>query len=81
MRGLANRRALLTGGGSGIGRAAALRLAEEGAIVGVFDINAAGARAVAAEATEMPGKIVPYEVDITEHTAVERAVEKFEAEV
>jgi NAD(P)-dependent dehydrogenase (short-subunit alcohol dehydrogenase family) len=49
-RKLAGRVALVTGGASGIGRAAALALAAEGAALGVVDRNLPGAEAVVAAA-------------------------------
>jgi 3-hydroxybutyrate dehydrogenase len=47
---LLGRRALITGGASGIGRACALRLAEDGADVVVVDRDAEAGKAVAAQA-------------------------------
>ena len=44
MRGLKGKTVLVTGGGSGIGRAISVRFAQEGSIVGIFDINLDGAR-------------------------------------
>jgi 2-hydroxycyclohexanecarboxyl-CoA dehydrogenase len=49
MRGLDGRVALVTGAASGIGRAVALRLGDEGCRVAAVDLNLEGARATAAE--------------------------------
>lgn len=45
-----NKHVLVTGGASGLGRLLALRCAELGAAVTIWDLDAAGAEAVAAEA-------------------------------
>ena len=47
LRGLQGTPVLLTGGASGIGRAIALRLGEEGARIGVLDLDAEGGEATA----------------------------------
>jgi NAD(P)-dependent dehydrogenase (short-subunit alcohol dehydrogenase family) len=44
-----NVRAIVTGAAAGIGKATAIQLANEGAHVGVLDINAEGAETVASE--------------------------------
>ncbi len=78
MRGLDGRRVILTGGASGIGRAAALRLVEEGCIVGIFDLNEAGARETVSHCDE--GRARAYKVDIADRAQVTAAVTAFERE-
>jgi rhamnulose-1-phosphate aldolase/alcohol dehydrogenase len=70
---LATRIALVTGGGSGIGRAIALRLAAEGACVVVADRNLDTAVEVAGEIGG-PDSAVAIEADVTSEEAVAAAV-------
>lgn len=76
MKGLQGKRVILTGGASGIGRATTLRLAAEGCIVGLLDLNEAGATETAQMAE---GVVTAYRTDITEREEVEAALQKFEA--
>src|SRR4051812_24294339 len=57
--------ALVTGAAGGIGRAAALRLAQTGVPVGVVDVNDAGARATADEIRGSGGHAEAYTVDVS----------------
>jgi len=70
---LAGRIALVTGGASGLGQAIAEGLDQHGATVVVADLNAEGARAVAARLVHKP-MAVP--VDVTQSASVERMVEE-----
>jgi 2-hydroxycyclohexanecarboxyl-CoA dehydrogenase len=74
MRGLTGRRAIVTGGGSGIGRATVLRLVEEGCEVGIFDIDEAGAEATAALCD---GHALAYRTDISDRASVEQSAAAF----
>jgi 3-oxoacyl-[acyl-carrier protein] reductase len=66
----AGRRALVTGGAHGIGRAAADRLAAEGAFVAIVDVDEEAADAAAAGL----GHALALAADVSEEAAVEAAV-------
>ncbi|MGZ4677369.1 MAG: SDR family NAD(P)-dependent oxidoreductase [Acidimicrobiia bacterium] len=72
--GLRGRAGLVTGGGSGIGRATALELARRGVAVVVADLDGAHADAVATEIRAAGGKAVGVAVDVTDPEACVAAV-------
>lgn len=61
---LDNKTGLVTGSGSGIGRACALLLAEKGANVMVSDINTSAAESTAQEIMARGGKALAYPCDV-----------------
>ncbi|WP_422115857.1 bifunctional aldolase/short-chain dehydrogenase [Brachybacterium sp. UNK5269] len=70
---LATRVALVTGGGSGIGKATAQRLVAEGACVVIADLNLEGAQATAEELGG-PDRAVALRADVSDEDAVVAAV-------
>ena len=71
---LAGRHALVTGGGSGIGRAVAQHLARDGAAVTVLDLDAGGARAVVEALAAAGARAHAVVADVSEAAAVAAAV-------
>lgn len=67
--------ALVTGAGAGIGRAIALRLAMNGADVGLFDTNAASAAATAEVITALGQRAVVVTGDVSSRADVIRGLE------
>jgi meso-butanediol dehydrogenase/(S,S)-butanediol dehydrogenase/diacetyl reductase len=83
MERLRGKRAIVTGAGSGIGRAIALRFAEEGASVVISDVDREAAASVASEAGGgANGETLVRKTDVTDSSEVEAlvrtAVEKWD---
>ena len=69
----AGKHAVITGAGSGIGRAIALRLAAEGAHVHVFDLNADAGETVAGEVHQAGGHASSAVVNVADESSVRAA--------
>jgi len=74
MRRFVGRVALVTGAARGIGRATAARLAAEGALVGVADIDADAAEEAAHDLAKTGADAVPLACDVTDRESVDAAV-------
>ncbi len=78
---LANKSAVVTGAANGIGRAIAMRFAEEGARLALVDIEAATLDLVVAEITAAGGTAYSVAADVTEEApataAVQGAINRF----
>jgi 2-hydroxycyclohexanecarboxyl-CoA dehydrogenase len=77
---LEGKTAIVTGAGRGIGRAIALALAREGCQVGVADLLADSARAVAAEVEALGVKGLSLPADLTRRPDVTRMAQEAQAQ-
>src|SRR5512145_3283388 len=71
---LAEKVALVTGGGAGIGRAIGLAVAREGADVLVADIRLDSAEGVAKEVRDLGRRAVAMLLDVTQESQVQRVI-------
>lgn len=71
---LENVRAIVTGAASGLGRTFALELTKAGAWVAAGDIDTAGLEKLAAEAGELPGRLVTAKLDVSQEPSVVKFV-------
>jgi len=72
--------AIVTGGGSGIGAATAVRLGSEGAAVVVSDLNEGGAQEVAARIVAAGGRAIAVRTDVSDEAQVAATVDRAVAE-
>src|SRR5438874_12660090 len=78
---LAGQVAIVTGGGRGIGRAIAARLAAEGADVGIIDVDAASAERARKEVESLNRRAIAVIADIVDYDSVESAVHRIAQEL
>jgi 2,3-dihydro-2,3-dihydroxybenzoate dehydrogenase len=68
--------AIITGGGSGIGRACGLGLGKQGARVAVWDVNSANASSAADEIRDLGVRALPVRVDVSRIEEIEAATKR-----
>jgi meso-butanediol dehydrogenase / (S,S)-butanediol dehydrogenase / diacetyl reductase len=73
--------ALITGAGQGIGRAIALRLANDGADIAVVDLNEEKTKAVADEVQAIGRKATTFRADVSKRDDVYAGIDHAEKEL
>jgi NAD(P)-dependent dehydrogenase (short-subunit alcohol dehydrogenase family) len=76
MGSLTRKRALITGGASGIGRATVLLFAREGAAVSVVDLDEAGGQAIVHKIVNEGGQAIFVPCDVSQAADCQRAVQQ-----
>ena len=72
--------AIVTGGGRGIGRAIALRLARDGAKIGILELIEENAKKVVEEVHQIGSVGIAKAVDVTDYGATKKAVDELASE-
>ncbi|CAN7398926.1 SDR family NAD(P)-dependent oxidoreductase [Phenylobacterium sp. LjRoot225] len=78
---LKGRTAVVTGAGSGLGRACAVQLARDGAAVAVWDLNAEGAGETVRTIEAEGGRAVAYVGDAADRAAIEQTLARIRADL
>src|SRR5437879_12156297 len=72
---LSGKVSIITGGGQGIGRATAVKFAQEGAKVAVCDINMTSVADTLSEIRGFGGEALGFQVDVTDKQSIARMIE------
>jgi 2-keto-3-deoxy-L-fuconate dehydrogenase len=72
---LKNKTAIITGAGSGIGRAIALLFAEQGAVIHILDLDSEAAEQVAGEIKKDNGKAKAHKVNVTDQQQLKQVLQ------
>lgn len=81
MQSLKGKKALITGGSRGIGRATALALAKQGVQLGLIARSEESFNAIRKELTDLGATFVTATADVSQETEVQQAVRKIEEEL
>lgn len=73
--------AVVTGAGSGLGQACAVKLARDGAAVAVWDLNAEGAAATVRTIEAEGGRAIAYVGDAADRAAIDRTLARIRADL
>jgi 2-keto-3-deoxy-L-fuconate dehydrogenase len=73
---LKNKTAIITGAGSGIGRAIAILFAKQGAIIHILDLDSEAAEQVAQEIRKDNGKATAHKVNVSDQQQVMQVLDK-----
>ena len=76
---MSSRTAVVTGGASGIGEAISRRLAADGAMVAILDIDGSAAEALASSIELSGGKAIGLTVDVTDRAAIDAGLNEARA--
>ena len=79
--GLEGKIAIITGGARGIGRAIGLRLAADGADIGIIDLSAEAAETTAAEVRALGRRAAIAAADITDYAETKAAIDALHGEL
>jgi len=71
---------IITGGASGLGKAAVEKFAREGAIVYACDMDVEGLDNLKKEFSELPGKVIPKKLNVTDRPAIAELIGEIKSE-